>query len=144
MNWTPLILIALAILVIVVSWYVFEAGWDRRLFSADPGKVCENLNAIEAAAFLREHPGTQVLDVRSEGENAGGALPGAVNVSLGDPAFDEKTGALDRTRPVLVYCAGGFRSRKAVERLKSMGFENIRHLHRGYMSWKSGQTISGS
>lgn len=144
MNWTPLILIALAILVIVVGWYVFEGSWDRRLFSAEAGKVCENLNAIEAAAFLREHPGTQVLDVRSEGEHAGGALPGAVNVSLGDPAFDEKAGALDRTRPVLVYCAGGFRSRKAVERLKSMDFENIRHLHRGYLSWKSGQTISGS
>ena len=77
-----------------------------------------------------------MLDVRSEGEHAGGALPGAVNVSLGDPAFDEKTGALDRTRPVLVYCAGGFRSRKAVDRLKAMGFENIRHLHRGYLSWK--------
>jgi rhodanese-related sulfurtransferase len=66
----------------------------------------------------------------------GEALPGAVNVSLGDAAFDRKVGGLDRKRPILVYCAGGFRSRKAVERLKAMGFENIRHLHRGYMSWK--------
>jgi len=136
MNGTPFVIIAVAILVIVVSWYLFEGSWDRRLFSAGAGKVCENLNAIEAAAFLREHPETQVLDVRSEGEHAGGALPGAVNVSLGDAAFERKVDGLDRQRPVLVYCAGGFRSRKAVERLKAMGFENIRHLHRGYMSWK--------
>lgn len=136
MNGTPFVIIAVAILVIVVSWYLFEGSWDRRLFSAGAGKVCENLNAIEAAAFLREHPETQVLDVRSEGEHAGGALPGAVNVSLGDAAFERKVDGLDRKRPVLVYCAGGFRSRKAVERLKAMGFENIRHLHRGYMSWK--------
>lgn len=140
MNWTPLVIIAVGLLVIVVSWYVFEGNWDRRLFSTGAGKVCENLNAIEAATFLREHPETQVLDVRSEGEHAGGALPRAVNVSLGDAAFESKVDGLDRQRPVLVYCAGGFRSRKAVERLKAMGFENIRHLHRGYMSWKPEQT----
>jgi rhodanese-related sulfurtransferase len=37
---------------------------------------------------------------------------------------------------VLVYCAGGFRSRKAVAKLKELGFKNIQHIHRGYMSWK--------
>jgi rhodanese-related sulfurtransferase len=136
MNWTPILITAVAILVIVVGWYVFEGNWDRRLFSAEPGRVCVNLNAPGAAAFLREHPRTQVLDVRSDSEFAGGALPGAVNISLGDPAFEKKAGALDRTRPVLVYCAGGFRSRKTVEKLKAMGFENIQHLHRGYLSWK--------
>jgi rhodanese-related sulfurtransferase len=34
-----------------------------------------------------------------------------------------------------VYCAGGYRSRKAVVQLKQLGFENIQHLHRGYLSW---------
>ncbi len=136
MNWTPYLIFAVAIAVVVVGWYLFEGGWDRRLFAVEPGKVCVNYGAAEAATWLRDHPETQVLDVRSESEFANGALPGAVNVSLGDPAFDEKAGALDRSRPVLVYCAGGFRSRKAVERLKAMGFLDIRHLHRGYLSWK--------
>lgn len=136
MIWTPLLVLAFVIVAVVLGWYALEGGWDRRLFAPEAGKVRANLDAAEASAFLREHPGTQVLDVRSEGEFAGGALPGAVNVPLGDGAFEEKAGALDRGRPVLVYCAGGFRSRKAVERLKAMGFENIQHLHRGYLSWK--------
>jgi rhodanese-related sulfurtransferase len=140
MNWTPYLVLGLAVAVVVVGWYVYEGNWDRKLFSSDPGKVCVNLDADEAVRYLREHPETQVLDVRSDGEFAGGALPGAVNVPLGDAAFDEKAGALDRSRPVLVYCAGGFRSRKAVEKLKTMGFENIQHLHRGYMSWKPDKT----
>ena len=127
MLWTVVILIA-----VVVGWYVYEGLWDRRLFT----EGCRNLNASEANAWLREHPDTQVLDVRSAGEFAGGALPNALNISLGDEAFDSKVAALDKQKPVLVYCAGGFRSRKAVARLKDFGFENIQHIHRGYLSWK--------
>jgi rhodanese-related sulfurtransferase len=121
---------------VVGLWYWFEGGWDRSLFKAAPGCVCENLNADQANAWLREHPETQVLDVRSKGEYDGGALPKAVNISIGDEAFDSRVNTLDKAKPVLVYCAGGFRSRKAVAKLKELGFQNIQHIHRGYMSWK--------
>lgn len=131
MFWTLVIVVA-----VIGIWYAFEGSWDRQLFSAAPGRVCVNLDAGQANAWLREHPETQVLDVRSKGEFEAGALPGAVNISLGDEAFDGKVAVLDREKPVLVYCAGGFRSRKAVARLKELGFKNIRHIHRGYMSWK--------
>jgi rhodanese-related sulfurtransferase len=53
-------------------------------------------------------------------------------------AFVEKLGQLDKAQPVLVYCAGGFRSRKAVEMMKPLGFSNIQHLHREYQSWRMG------
>ena len=131
MLWTFLIIAA-----VVGLWYWFEGGWDRSLFKAAPGCVCENLNADQANAWLREHPETQVLDVRSKGEYDGGALPKAVNISIGDEAFDSRVNTLDKAKPVLVYCAGGFRSRKAVAKLKEFGFQNIQHIHRGYMSWK--------
>ncbi|WP_395716257.1 rhodanese-like domain-containing protein [Prosthecobacter sp.] len=126
----------LSLVIVIAAWYLFEGFWDRQLFSAAQGRVCVNLSADEANAWLREHPETQVLDVRSVGEFSGGALPRALNVSIGDAAFDSKVGALDKTKPVLVYCAGGFRSRKAVAKLKELGFKNIQHIHRGYMSWK--------
>lgn len=131
MIWTIVMLI-----VVVAGWYAFESSWDRALFSAEAGRVCANLNADEAKAWLREHPETQVVDVRSTGEFEGGALPKAVNISLGDAAFETKVAAFDKETPVLVYCAGGFRSRQAVKRLKELGFKNIQHIHRGYMSWK--------
>lgn len=131
MIWTIVIIAA-----VVGLWYWYEGGWDRGLFKAAPDCVCENLNADQANAWLGEHPETQVLDVRSKGEFEGGALPKAVNISIGDEAFDSKVAALDKAKPVLVYCAGGFRSRKAVAKLKELGFKNIQHIHRGYMSWK--------
>ena len=129
MIWTIVILI-----IVVGGWYWYESDWDRRLFTAAPGSVCTNLNGDQANAWLSEHPQTQVLDVRSAGEFEGGALPKAVNISIGDDAFETKVAALNKEKPVLVYCAGGFRSRKAVVVLKQLGFKNIQHIHRGYMS----------
>ena len=132
---TALIVLAV-ILVGVIGWYVFEASWDRHLFSASPGCVIENIHPLKAEALLNSNASVQVLDVRSPEEFAGGSLLGAVNISLGDPAFRERLGMLDVNKPVLVYCAGGYRSRKAVPMLRELGFVSIHHLHRGFMSWK--------
>lgn len=117
-------------------WYWFEGRWDQRLFADLPGGTCVNLDAAGAREWMRAHPQTQVLDVRSPREFRTGCLPGAVNLSLGAPDFRERLSVLSRTQPVLVYCAGGYRSRKAVEHLRELGFTTIRHLHRGYLSWK--------
>lgn len=130
-------LIVLAVLLVIVSgWHVFESRWDRRLFAATPACVSENVRPRAAEALLNSNAGVQVLDVRSAGEFAGGSLPRAVNISLGDPAFRERLGKLDVKKPVLVYCAGGYRSRKAVPILRELGFVSIHHLHRGFHSWR--------
>lgn len=132
MYWT----LILVVVTVVGAWYWFEGRWDRHLFAVRVGLVCENLNGSQVNGWLRAHPETQVLDVRSGGEFARGALPKAVNLSLGDEDFEVRVGKLDKAKPVLVYCAGGYRSRKAVAKLKELGFENIQHIHRGYLSWK--------
>ena len=75
-----------------------------------------------------------MVDVRSDAEFSCGALPGAIQISFGDVEFEQKVSKLDNTKPVLVYCAGGFRSRKAAAVLKIQRFTNIQHLHRGYHS----------
>ena len=126
------------ITLIVLGWYWFEGRWDRKLFKTTADRVCVNIRTKAAKAFLEAHSDTQVLDVRSDAEFSGGALPHAIHISIGDPAFVEKLGQLDKAKPVLVYCAGGFRSRKAVEIMKPLGFSNIQHLHRGYQSWRMG------
>jgi len=127
----------LAILCIAVcGWYWYEWRWDRQLFAPEEGRVCTNLRPYEAILFLEKHPKTQVLDVRDNDEFCVGALPGAVNISAGHDKFPQKSFGLERDRPVLVYCAGGYRSRKAAAILKVQGFRNIQHLHRGYHSWR--------
>jgi rhodanese-related sulfurtransferase len=106
------------------------------LFSQREGCIFVNEGAASARSWLGDHPETIVLDVRSAREFEGGGLPGAVNVSLGVSDFGERLAGWERDRPLLVYCAGGYRSRKAVSRLQELGFTHIHHLHRGYLSWK--------
>ncbi len=126
---------ALALIVVLgIAWYWYESRVDKELFR--PGSGCVNVHAAEARAYLEAHPETQVLDVRSAAEVSGGTLPSALHVSIGDPAFQQRVHELNKAQPVLVYCAGGFRSRKAAAALKKWGFTNIQHLHRGYESWR--------
>ncbi len=131
-----MIWIVAVLCIAVCGWYRYEGRWDRQLFASEEGRVCVNVHPHEAILFLEAHPETQVLDVRDKDEFCVGALPGAVNLSLGDDEFPQKSFGLERDRPVLVYCAGGYRSRKAAAILKEQGFRNIQHLHRGYHSWQ--------
>lgn len=125
----------IALLEIVSGWRIFEWIWDRKLFRSG----ATNLGSDAAAELIDSNPELQILDVRSNYEVAGGSLPGAIHISSGEKEFRERAAAeLDSSKPVLVYCAGGFRSRKVVAALKEEGFREIFHLHRGFLAWKLG------
>lgn len=84
----------------------------------------------ERMASLRE---LVVIDVRNEGETALGMLPGARNIPL--PALLREIPELDPNVPVVVNCAGGYRSSIASSLLKSHGFTDVSDLIGGYDAW---------
>ncbi len=93
------------------------------------------LTARHAAQRIATMPDLQVVDVRSPGEFAGGTLPGAVNLPL--PRLRELTPTLDPTRPVLVHCAGGYRSIAAASMLRAHGFDDVSDLIGGWQAWQT-------
>lgn len=122
-----------------LGWHAFEGRWDNQLFnsSEDTGTTFCNFSAREAAEFLKAHPEVTVLDVRSRAEYEGGFLPGGVHLPLAEEeAFEARLSEMSRDQPYLIYCAGGYRSRKAFEKMKAAGFTRLYHLHRGYLSWQ--------
>jgi rhodanese-related sulfurtransferase len=121
---------------LVVAWTVGEVRWDARLFALIPASTAENLGVAEARRLWSETAGLQVLDVRSAREAARGVIPGARCIPWGSDDFLQRLQGWDRSRPVLVYCEGGYRSRKAVQVLRNLGFRSVHHLHRGMMSWR--------
>lgn len=77
-----------------------------------------------------------LIDVRNPDEVARGVLPGARHVSLTrlrDALAD--LDRLDRDTPLVVYCAGGYRSSIAASLLRAAGFSDVSDLLGGFGAW---------
>lgn len=98
------------------------------------------LDAEEARRRLEEVDALQVIDVRNPGELADGALPGSTNIPL--PRLRARLGELDPQRPVLVYCAGGYRSMAAASMLEAAGFTDVSDMVGGYSAWLTSQAAA--
>ena len=81
--------------------------------------------------------GIQLVDVRTPEEFASGHLVNAINININAADFKSKMEALDKTKPILVYCKSGGRSGRACGQLKEMGFTTITDLDGGITDWKA-------
>ncbi len=70
-----------------------------------------------------------ILDVRTEGEAAKRALPGAVNIPLDQ--LRERAHELDKNITWVVYCRSGQRSYYAYQILSGLGFNSVYNLEGG-------------
>ena len=76
--------------------------------------------------------GAFLLDVREPMEVAGGTIPGAVNIPLGD--LRDRLGEVPKDRPVVVFCKVGQRGYFAERILVQRGY-NVFNLSGGYTTW---------
>lgn len=108
------------------------------LFSALISGCSAQADRLEPGDFQARmaEPDAQLIDVRTAEEYAKGHLPGAVNVDWLEDGFVGKTAGLDKTKPVLLYCAAGGRSEEALEAMKKAGFSKAVDLKSGYNGWK--------
>ncbi|MBW3084100.1 Hydroxyacylglutathione hydrolase [Austwickia sp. TVS 96-490-7B] len=75
----------------------------------------------------------QILDLRNPGETSDGTIPGARTIPL--PQLAARHHELDHTRPVVAYCAGGWRSAVGASYLRHRGFAHVSDLLGGYHAW---------
>ncbi|MEY3619147.1 MAG: Beta-lactamase hydrolase-like protein, partial [Actinomycetota bacterium] len=104
-------------------------------FIENPDSV-ERLSRLSVEA-LAERMGSVknlvVVDVRNHGEFALGHLPGAKHVPLTE--LLRGLSSLDPNAPIVVNCAGGYRSAIASSLLRSHGFADVSDLIGGYTAW---------
>lgn len=79
--------------------------------------------------------GAVLLDVRSEGEFAGGSLAGAVNIPIDN--LRERLAELPTGRTLIVFCAVGQRGHSATRLLTQAGFDVV-NLDGGIRTWSAG------
>lgn len=82
-----------------------------------------------------------LLDVRTPEEFAVSHLPGAVRAESEEEALEVLAG-VDRDRPVVVYCAVGYRSAELARELEEAGFTAVENLEGSIFAWaNSGRPV---
>ncbi|HEY2908170.1 MAG TPA: MBL fold metallo-hydrolase [Vicinamibacterales bacterium] len=94
----------------------------------------ERISAALAAERVNEGA-TVVVDVRGPGERAQKSIAGSVGIPLNH--LGERLGELPRDRPLLVHCAGGYRSSTAASLLMRDGFTHVSELAGGISAWEA-------
>lgn len=98
------------------------------------GMIVENIdNALSSPITPAQIPeGAFLLDVREPAEVAGGTIPGAVNIPLGD--LRDRLGELPQDRPIVAFCKVGQRGYFAERILAQRGYD-VCNLSGGYTTW---------
>jgi rhodanese-related sulfurtransferase len=95
-----------------------------------------SLNAAQAVLLMNREKAA-VVDVCSAGEFAAGHVAGAKHLPLDE--LEAKLPGLvkNKSTPVILVCASGARSSRAVTIAKKLGYENAHSLAGGMRSWRS-------
>ena len=92
---------------------------------------------MRAAERLAADPAVLILDVRTPGEYASGHLKGAVLAPVDELPDRMASLPQEKTKPILVYCAAGPRSKRAGAFLASRGYARVSALLGGLGAWEA-------
>ncbi|MET8066863.1 rhodanese-like domain-containing protein [Micromonospora sp. NPDC005686] len=92
------------------------------------------VTATELRAALDGPDTPLVLDVRNAGEREQGAVDGSLHIPLAE--LTRRIDEVPAGRPVVVHCAGGYRSSVAASLLRAAGHADVSDLLGGYGAWQ--------
>ena len=98
-----------------------------------PAQVNDALTDRQAE---RDDQDFALVDVRERHEWNEGYIPGAVHVPRGHLESKIEEVVPDKSKKVVLYCAGGTRSLMAGNTLKQMGYDDVVSMAGGFGQWK--------
>jgi hydroxyacylglutathione hydrolase len=107
-----------------------------KTFVENPDHV-ERMSRLSVEEFnerINTVKGLTLIDIRNPGEVEQGSITGARHISL--PSLLKRIDEIAMSDPVVVFCAGGYRSSIAASLLKSHGFTDVSDLIGGYSAWR--------
>ena len=107
----------------------------KQLLAETKGQVPE-ISAEDVKKRIDAKDGTTVLDIREKDETTQGHLPSTTLLPRGFLELRVEEKFPDKTKPVIVYCAGGTRSLLAARALKELGYEQVSSMAGGFNKWK--------
>lgn len=98
-------------------------AWDEKL------ETVHSISADELQKEMQQQDVT-ILDVRKQGEWNTSHLKDAQFVPLA--SFPKNLKELDKHKPYIVHCGGGYRSMTAISIMKNEGFTNLTNVYGGF------------
>ena len=113
-----------------------EQLWNAKPKDANGAWV--NLSTKESKQLIDEHPEMMVLDVRRPNEytTEPGHIKGAKLIPVQQIQERWKEVEAEKTKPILVHCFSGVRSKAACTFLAQQGFTRLFHMPGGIMDWE--------
>ena len=106
----------------------------RQVAEWTPSQVNEALAGQHEAG--PEHQEIVLVDVREKLEWNEGHIPGAIHVPRGYLELQIEEAVPDKSKTVVLYCAGGVRSLMAGVTLQQMGYQDPVSMSGGFGQWK--------
>jgi len=95
-----------------IAGFVASNSMDGTGYTVKPEEILEKVKRNEKI---------QIFDVRTKPETGNGMVEGAVNIFVNE--LRDNLNNIDKSKPVYVYCAVGFRGYMGVRTLRNLGFE---------------------
>lgn len=104
------------------------------LVVAAPRIGVEELDRLLAGAAVT------LIDIRNPGEREAGSIPGSIGIPLAQ--LRSRLNEIGTGRPIVVFCAGGWRSSVAASLLRAEGFDDVVDLIGGYNAWAEARALA--
>jgi len=101
----------------------------------DRTATTERWSAPLSAQLLSSDEPPQLIDVRTPRERDQKFIDGSLSIPLNH--LSERMEELPRNRPLLLYCAGGYRSSIAASLLQQRGFDRVSEIAGGLAAWEA-------
>jgi len=105
------------------------SAWDKA-----GGRLAE-IPQMTVHEVERRGKGLRILDVLAPSEWEAGHIPQAKHLFLGD--LPRRGGELDKSEPIVTYCASGYRASIAASLLKKQGIKDVRTIPGSWAAWQA-------
>jgi rhodanese-related sulfurtransferase len=125
-------------ILLIAGFFFFTSCSDAQVENSTENGQQNSINKVISATEFKAKLGEeniQLIDVRTPEEHNAGKIGNASNIDFYSDDFQSQLEKLDKTKPVMLYCASGGRSGKAASMMNSMGFTEVYDLSGGYNGW---------
>lgn len=78
-----------------------------------------------------------IIDIRTEMEHEKERIADMQNnIDIFSEDFDKELNKLDKNKKYLIYCHSGSRTKMGLQRMRTLGFDEVYELEGGIVAWK--------